>query len=340
MVKQKILFSIIIPVYNVEKYLEQCLQSVISQTYTNFEVILINDGSTDKSKKICDKYTLDDTRFKLIDIKNKGVSNARNLGIEKSRGEYILFLDSDDYIELDALEKIYNVVNSNDYDIVLYRLVREINNKKIIDIDMDRYMNKAYSTKEEIKDLMPYLIKKEIINSPIKVYRNKLIKFNNIKFDTKLDLGEDLLFNMECILSSNNIYIMNDILYHYMIRNEDSLTNKFMSDKYNKLMYVNGKIWNLVKTKYKNNEFKLQEALLYIRLKNIYSCFLDIHSKKCGLSYKQKLKYIDYIKDNEIRHKFSLIKDIKFKVLAIVLKLNSKLVIYNFSKVLYIITKL
>jgi glycosyltransferase involved in cell wall biosynthesis len=98
--------SIIIPIYNMENYLEECIESIIEQSYKNIEIILINDGSTDKSEIICRKYQIKDTRIKLISSKNKGVSNARNLGIEASTGEYISFIDPDDTVDKKYIEKL------------------------------------------------------------------------------------------------------------------------------------------------------------------------------------------------------------------------------------------
>ena len=101
------MISVIIPIYNVEKYLTKCIESVINQTYKNLEIILVNDGSTDNSKEIIDKYSSIDSRIKVINKKNGGLSDARNVGIELAKGEYITFLDSDDWIELNMYEKLY-----------------------------------------------------------------------------------------------------------------------------------------------------------------------------------------------------------------------------------------
>ena len=112
------LISIIIPVYNVDKYLNTCLKSIENQSISNFEVILVDDGSTDTSGKICDDWVMTDTRFKVIHQLNSGVSNARNNGIEASKGDYIIFLDPDDYIERDMLDKMSEYMEKENVDIV------------------------------------------------------------------------------------------------------------------------------------------------------------------------------------------------------------------------------
>ncbi len=112
--------SVIIPVYNVENYLRECVDSVLNQTFSDYEIILVDDGSTDISGKICDKYAVKDDRVNVIHKKNGGLSNARNVGLKKAVGEYIYFLDSDDYIKTDALEKLYNTAISEKADVVFF----------------------------------------------------------------------------------------------------------------------------------------------------------------------------------------------------------------------------
>ena len=107
--------SVIVPCYNVEKYLEECLDSIVNQTFTDIEIICINDGSTDSTNRILDIYSNNDSRIKIITQTNKGLSASRNIGIENSNGEYILFIDSDDYLELTAFEEIYNIAKKNSW---------------------------------------------------------------------------------------------------------------------------------------------------------------------------------------------------------------------------------
>ena len=129
--------SIIIPVYNVEKWLNKCIDSILSQSYENFEVILVNDGSTDKSKDICDQYSKEDNRVKVFDILNSGQSVARNIGLKEAKGDYILFIDSDDYISDKAIiEKFINILDNNNYDFIYtsYCRFEDGNEEKITEI--------------------------------------------------------------------------------------------------------------------------------------------------------------------------------------------------------------
>ena len=117
------MISIIIPIYNVEKYLEKCLDSILNQTYKNLEIILIDDGSTDNSPNICNSYCEKDKRIKIIHKNNEGVSSARNKGIELSKGKYIVFIDSDDYVSNEHIEVLYDCIISNNVDLVISNLI-------------------------------------------------------------------------------------------------------------------------------------------------------------------------------------------------------------------------
>ena len=123
--------SIIIPVYNTENYIEKCIDSIIKQTYSNIEIFLINDGSTDNSLNICKKYEIIDKRINVIDIKNKGVSNARNIGLNLCKGNYITFIDSDDFVEKDYIKTMYNKIKENNVDVVISNPIKFINNERI-----------------------------------------------------------------------------------------------------------------------------------------------------------------------------------------------------------------
>ena len=332
----KIIFSIIVPVYNVEKYLRQCLDSIKMQTYKEIEVVLINDGSTDESRTICDEYVKYDSRFRVVHTINQGVSVARNLGIKESSGDYILFVDSDDYLEMNAVYKINKILENKSYDLMIYGIVKEVEDKKII-INSSEFLNEEYKSNEEIKGILPYLIKTEMINSPIKVYKSDLLKKEKIYFDNNINIGEDYLFNMKCFLHANNLYIIKEPLYHYMIRNIKSLSNKFIDDKYSQLVYVNDNIKKLIDNNINNIE--LNEAILYIRLKNIYSCFMDMHKKSCNYSYSKKIETISEILDRERCVNFGLIKWGNFKILAYILKLNSNILLYIVSGILFKLKK-
>lgn len=331
----KLSFSIIIPVFNVEDYLRECLDSIIEQTYKGFEVILVNDGSTDRSGIICDEYAEKYSSFLVIHNFNQGVSAARNLGIDKATGDYIMFVDSDDWLEKEALEKIHKILIEYRYDILMYGLIKDSPfGSRII---LEQRTSEKYLSNGEVTNKIPALIKNESINSAIKVYKGSTLKDNHIRFNTTIEIAEDHLFNIQCFLKAKSLYILNEVLYHYMIRRNTSLSRKFTDNKYKKIIMVNNKLLDLIKNE--NNYYQLKEALIHIRLKNIYSCFMDMFNPNCKYSLSKKLNFIDDILLQEEKTDFSIITDRMFVFLAIVMKTNSKVFILFISKLIFIIRK-
>lgn len=220
------LISVIIPVYNVQQYLEKCIESVVNQTYKNLEIILIDDGSTDMSGKICDEFAEKDGRIKVIHSKNGGVSAARNIGLDIATGEYIGFVDSDDWIESQMYEKLLKNIKSNNADISICDVFIEQNGTKIHTV-LDKY--KQNFTRKEILEIL-------FDNVGFNWLWNKLIKrklFENYDFENKIRLhtdiymGEDILCVCECICRSEIISYVSEPLYHYLQRSGSACKNKF-----------------------------------------------------------------------------------------------------------------
>lgn len=221
--------SIIIPVYKAEKYIHECIDSILAQTLTEFELILINDGSPDKSGDICDKYAEKDNRIKVIHKKNEGPSIARNIGINIAKGKYIGFVDSDDVISNDMYEKMYNNIINNNSDIVICGY-SEINISKDKTTNLTNPLNgKNFIEGRAIRKEFEELISKNTILGYAslwnKLYCKKFIVKNNILINEKLKIAEDLCFNIEAILKAEKISSVNEALYSYRKINENSITN-------------------------------------------------------------------------------------------------------------------
>ena len=228
-----ILFSIIVPVYNSEKYLEVCIESIINQTYEEFELILVNDGSTDESPYICDKYNSSDDRIRVIHKKNGGVSSARNVGIDESKGQYLIFVDSDDYIEKNLLKEMNIALNKYEIESIVHTINLQKNNYKK---DQKKSENRYIIHNDEIASYMPEFIKKRYINSPCnKLYSKSLIEKNNIRFNEKISIGEDALFNYYYFENLKEYIVIDEVLYYYR-DNNSSLTNTYDSRKIDILM--------------------------------------------------------------------------------------------------------
>lgn len=205
--------SIIVPIYNAEKYLNKCLDSLINQTKKELEFILINDGSTDTSEEIIKNYK--DNRIKYFKNKNQGIGKTRNFGISKAQGKYLMFLDSDDYLALDACEKLYDKAEKEKLDIVMNDFI------KIFDDGRKEYIKQPNFKNSSLKN-NPNIISENL--SPwAKLYSTKLIKKNNIKFVEDLKY-EDAPFVIEALDKANNIGKINEALNYYVIHGNSETT--------------------------------------------------------------------------------------------------------------------
>ncbi|WP_049488440.1 MULTISPECIES: glycosyltransferase [Streptococcus] len=217
--------TVIVPVYNVENYLEKCLDSLINQTYKNLEIIVINDGSTDNSGEICQEYAQKDNRIVYIEKENGGLSDARNVGLDKMTGSYVTFIDSDDWVELDYVEILYKKIIEYQADISVgnYYSYNEDEETYYFHIYGDSYYEKVYDNISIFENLYESQEMKSfaLISAWGKLYKAKL--FDYLRFD-KGKLGEDGYFNQKMYLSVNKVVYLNKGLYAYRQRS-GSITN-------------------------------------------------------------------------------------------------------------------
>lgn len=219
------LFSIVVPIYNVEKYLSQCIESVLNQDFSDFELILVDDGSTDSSGEICDEYAKNDDRIRVIHKLNGGVSDARNIGISKANGEFVCFLDSDDFMAKFAISDLADFLMNNDnIDMITCAHIDEYNDGstkvQLLPLDsLTENMNRS-----------EFLLKLYNSNgaywAPWKnLYRKSVIEKNNLKFEKGLNCSEDCDFFMEFVNCGEKFTIFNTPIVHYRIDREGSITN-------------------------------------------------------------------------------------------------------------------
>lgn len=230
--------SVIVPVYNCEKYIGECIESLINQTLRECEFIFINDGSIDKSKEIIEKYAKKDNRIKLINQKNGGVSVARNTGLSNAIGEYIGFVDGDDYIEKDYYENLYNSANENSCEMVICNWKSELKGKKNI-LSLPFEKNKVLDKKYIEENIYPFFIKSDSLNSVCnKLFNNKLIKERNIKFPIGIELGEDGAFNIAATTYTNKIYYLDSCGYYYREVKGSATRNVIKKDYFKRALSV------------------------------------------------------------------------------------------------------
>lgn len=297
------LITIIVPIYNSEKYIERCIKSLINQTYKNTEIILVDDGSKDNSLKICKEYAKQNLRIKIIHKDNEGVSSARNKGIKNSNGKYILFIDADDYIEANALEELSKIIEEYHPDLIRFQGIKEYLGKSIGENKLSRYgFLDIEKNKTEI--LKNFFNKKEFSNVIYIAYKTEVIK--NLEFDTRFKWAEDWLFTFDTLLNSKTIYITDEKLYHYFINSESATHNIHTKERfierfethykiddiiYKKLMqngYINLKKLAL-DTTYLCSEDLLKQMAEVFKYKDYKNIINEIQKKEFYIEYESKL---------------------------------------------------
>lgn len=264
------LISVIIPAYNVEEYIRECLDSVVNQTFEDIEIICVNDGSTDSSLDILNEYAANDSRITVITQENKGLSGARNTGLRNASGEYVYFIDSDDYLELDALARLYGLAQENDLDLILFKLInfdddtKETFHTRYYDMDyLEEFAGKVFSHTE-----IPDYIYKIPVSIPGKFFKADLIR--DMEFIEGI-IFEDNMFFIESLFKAERIYFCNEYLYCRRVR-QDSITtsNRNFTDfiKVSNLLIDITKKYELYE-QYKPQLFDKILTNTYIRFKQV-----------------------------------------------------------------------
>lgn len=260
--------SIIVPVYNVENYLGECLDSLINQTYKDIEIICINDGSTDNSLNILKEYKKKDNRIIIVEQENKGVSATRNNGILMAKGDYITFVDSDDFLDLNIYEKCMESISQNDADIAVFDFIcfpDQISHKKL---ESKVYHNQRFEAIDE----------NNIGGDTVwnKIYRRSMIIDNNILFKEDIQLGEDSLFTVTVFPCAKTVALVPEVFYHYRVNRQASasysiVTKKRMSSVINISKYLIDDYMSRGYTERKNWLLNYSLLLTYDRIENLES---------------------------------------------------------------------
>lgn len=305
--------SIITPVYNVELYIKECIKSILNQTFKEFELILIDDCSTDGSGDICDRYAENDYRIKVIHNKfNKGVSESRNIGINISRGRYIGFVDSDDTIHPKMYEKMYGLAIKSNAEITAcgYNEINYIENSKLINVAplSGKISIEGINIKNEFERL---IVKNNVLTYASlcnKLYKKKYLETKKILINKDLKIAEDLCFNIEAVLNSNKIVAINEPLYNYRRINDKSIMNNKDKDFHLNVNASNEILKTLKKNKINNDAYlkcvKYENSCIILaymneikkELKNknnIFKKFYNINNLINEKFYINSIKYFD-----------------------------------------------
>lgn len=235
--KNDIAISVIVPIYNVENYLIRCIDSILNQTFSNFELILVDDGSTDACGRICDEYALTDNRITVLHINNGGVSNARNKGLDLAKGKYIIFCDSDDYWKINLLEITYNYLINSDVDYLLFNYDNIENNKTLYSSNHETGL--FYTS--QLVDKFEYIVKFILTGNSgwevwTRIFKNDIIQKNKIRFCLSCNnFAEDMGFVINYIYYSKTVLSIPNSLYCYCIRNNSMMQKSFDKVRLNDL---------------------------------------------------------------------------------------------------------
>lgn len=282
---KKIELSIIVPVYNCEKYINRCVDSILNQELKNIQLILIDDGSKDSSGDICDKYATIDSRVLVVHNQNQGVSMARNCGLSIASGEYIGFVDADDWIDGEMYSTLIGIAKDNDADIVMCDALTEYSNK-MSELDTILQISKSCILKKD--DFTPKVLMEMAGSTWRCIYKSSVIRVNNILFDTKLKFSEDRVFNIYAIGYANMLYYLKRPFYHRIIQNE-SAVHRFHIDYFERVNDALSATEEALCDAW-NNDHKFQVAYLEQYLNGVVASIRNYFYKTSTLSFKEKYK--------------------------------------------------
>lgn len=318
---KEVIVSIIMPIFNASRFLNEAIESVLNQTFQNYELILIDDGSTDNSYQICDIFAKKDNRIKIIRKKNSGVSDTRNYGLKVALGKYICFLDADDILSPLFLESMLK--NIDDKDISLVCCDCETFEDKISSFSRKNIDN---IEKYEGKDKYNIIFKKYSGYAVNKIYLKKIINDNNIKFSKDIKMCEDMLFVFEYLKYVNNAITMDNVYYFYRnvstsaskslnnfgwftifevfdrLIDKQELTSEYFVKKLNFFYY-----YYLCMAKYRIKFLDDEELILYWK-KNIQDRFSKLKGKKMNISIREKIKLFFYKNLNYLSFSYKIRK--------------------------------
>ena len=322
--------SVIIPVYNVEKFLNRCVDSILSQTYKNIEIILVDDGAQDSSPQICDEYAHKDIRVKVIHKNNGGLASARNAGLKVAKGDYILFVDSDDWIKDITVEELLNIAVKNQVDFVRFIPVSagypDRPDGTPINFGTEDFMEDGVYNKEKmIRDIYPRLfVTPQLTMGPIvaawrSLYNRKFLVDNNLYFDEEVKYSEDAIFSAKVVYNSNKFYYIKGGYYYNYFYNTSSITKSFKKDRWNVCKILS----STFKKEFGNkSDYDFSKQL---HLEDIYNVLNALGQNTYIESFKNRYKYVkDIFNDNFTKQSMKYINltdvNIKLKIILYLIK--------------------
>lgn len=289
------MISVIIPVYNVEQYLKQCIESVINQTYRNLEIILVDDGSTDNSLNLCNYYAYKDERIRVISKEHGGMVRARKTGVSYATGKYLAYVDADDWIELDTYEKAFAAIEEQDVDLLLYGLIEEYEDASIEKLNT---LPDGYYYGHEIREkIYPYMLCNKsffqfgiLPNLVCKLVKRDLLKNVQLMINDNVEIGEDADCTFQMVVQAKALKIINFAPYHYRKRYNSTLWKKMTFLQYKSL-------YNDLKTALNKSEKReilmpqLYQYMLFIMLLKSADSFIGFEAFQAHFANKKIVLY-------------------------------------------------
>ena len=334
--------SIIMPVYKSEKYIVKCVESVIAQTFTDFELLLVDDCSPDNSGKICDEFAKKDSRIKVIHIpENGGVSNARNTAMNMVNGEYLCFLDSDDYFDNNMLEVLAESVKKNPCQVVIFGLVEEYYDEKdqLVNTKTVTYKDKIIKDQKTLRNEIPSLDLVDLYGYPCnKMYNIRYLKETKAVFP-RMKFNEDIIFNIDFFMDAETCNILDFAPYHY-VKHTGSKTGSFIPTYYEDIMvkidrmYSQFEYWKML-----DEETSNFLSLRYTRY--LFSALERNCDKKSDMSHKQRKEFVKNVFSSERYKKLSpyLGGGGFIGIMAKVLKTKSSFLCLSLARVVFMIKR-
>lgn len=288
------MISIIVPIYKVEKYLHKCVSSIMNQTYKDLEIILVDDGSTDSCPQICDELAEKDSRIKVIHKINGGLMSARQAGLRAATGEYVGFVDGDDWIEPDMYRYFYNAVSQYHPDMAVAEFYYDFGNETVK--SRQDLLKPFYTKAELINEIYPsMLFKAPYYNFGInpccwsKIYKKELLESCLYNIPTEIKIGEDTAFTYPCLIKANSLAYIDKACYHYMDSRDGSMTSSYDADMENTILIP----YNILKTEFDNSEYDFSNSLdyyLFYLIEFVIRNEASLFNRKSKKEIKQTLK--------------------------------------------------
>ena len=320
----------IMPVYNVENFIGKCIESLQNQTLTEWELIAVDDGSPDNSGAICDEYAKKDSRITVIHKENGGAPSARNAAIPKARGEYLYFVDSDDWAEPTMFEDMYNSAKKNNAQLVVagYYIDTYYSDTEFY-TQKQCLPSKEFSSQREFREYAHKMFDKNLLYTPWnKLFERKYIMDNDIRF--KNTFWDDFPFNLDVVRDVERVVLMEEKYYHFMRARADSETAKYRSDMYEKREEEHGWMLDLYKH-WSVNSHESREMINRRYIERVIGCIENVTNSACTLSFKEKIQEIKNIITSEnvkTALKYAKPNSLVMKIMLIPVRLKSSFLTY------------